>query len=75
MQTAALVGYTRVSTSSQLLDRQQRALAEADCLRILADKLSGTNANRSEPTACLNYPRPRDTLVVPNLDRLSRSPA
>jgi hypothetical protein len=65
-----------VSTSGQLLDRQQHALAEAGCLRIFADKLSGKNADRPELAACLDYLdylRPGDTLVVPSLDRLSRS--
>ena len=48
-------------------------LAEAGCLRIFADKLSGKNADRPELAACLDYLRPGDTLVVPSLDRLSRS--
>ena len=73
VRTGALIGYARVSTSGQLLDRQQHALAEADCLRIFADKLSGKNADRPELAACLDYLRPGDTLVVPSLDRLSRS--
>jgi Resolvase, N terminal domain len=57
----------------QLLDRQQHALTEAGCLRIFADKLSGKDADRPELAACLDYLRPGDTLVVPSLDRLSRS--
>jgi hypothetical protein len=73
VRTGALIGYARVSTSGQLLDRQQHALTEAGCLRIFADKLSGKNADRPELTACLDYLRPGDTLVVPSLDRLSRS--
>ena len=73
MRTGALIGYARVSTSGQLLDRQQHALAEAGCLRIFADKLSGKDADRPELAACLDYLRPGDTLVVPSLDRLSRS--
>ena len=48
-------------------------LAEAGCPRIFADKLSGKNADRPELAACLDYLRPGDTLVVPSLDRLSRS--
>jgi DNA invertase Pin-like site-specific DNA recombinase len=59
-----------------LLDRRQHALAEAGCLRIFADKLSGKDADRPdrpELAACADYLRPGDTLVVPSLDRLSRS--
>ena len=73
VRTGALIGYARVSTTGQLLDRQQHALAEAGCLRVFADKLSGKNADRPELAACLDYLRPGDTLVVPSLDRLSRS--
>jgi DNA invertase Pin-like site-specific DNA recombinase len=73
IRTGALIGYARVSTSGQLLDRQQHALAEAGCLRVFADKLSGKDADRPELAACLDYLRPGDTLVVPSLDRLSRS--
>ena len=73
VRTGALIGYARVSTPCQLLDRQQRALAEAGCLRVFADKLSGKTSDRPELAACLVYLRPGDTLVVPSLDRLSRS--
>jgi DNA invertase Pin-like site-specific DNA recombinase len=64
---------TESSTSGQLLDRQMHALAEAGCLRIFADTQSGKTADRPELAACLDYLRPGDTLVVPSLDRLSRS--
>ena len=73
VRTGALIGYARVSTSGQLLDRQQHALAEAGCLRVFADELSGKDADRPELATCLDYLRPGDTLVVPSLDRLSRS--
>jgi DNA invertase Pin-like site-specific DNA recombinase len=71
--TGALIGYARVSTSGQNLDRQIRALTETGCIRIFADKLSGKTADRPELAACLDYLRAGDTLVVPSLDRLSRS--
>ena len=73
MRTGALIGYARVSTTGQLLNRQQHARAEAGCLRVFAGKLSGKNASQPELAACLDYLRPGDTLVVPGLDRLSRS--
>ncbi|MGH3121630.1 MAG: recombinase family protein [Streptosporangiaceae bacterium] len=69
----ALVGYARVSTAGQNLDRQIQALKDAGCIRIFADKMSGKTAARPELEACLDYLRPGDTLVVPSLDRLSRS--
>jgi DNA invertase Pin-like site-specific DNA recombinase len=69
----ALVGYGRVSTKGQLLDRQITALTAAGCQRIFTDKKSGKDAEREELWACLDYLRLGDTLVVPSLDRLGRS--
>nr|WP_246598695.1 recombinase family protein [Nocardia tengchongensis] len=62
-----------MSTTDQLLDRQLRALTAAGCQKMFADKKSGKNAEREELQRCLEYLRPGDTLVVPALDRLSRS--
>ncbi|WJE00878.1 recombinase family protein [Streptomyces antimycoticus] len=74
IRTGALVGYARVSTKGQLLDRQIHALTEAGCIRIFADKKSGKNAEREEMWKALDYLREGvDTLVVPSLDRLGRS--
>jgi DNA invertase Pin-like site-specific DNA recombinase len=73
MLTGTLIGYARVSTAGQLLDRQIRALTEAGCSRVFADQMSGRTAERPELIRCLDYLRPGDTLVVPSLDRLSRS--
>lgn len=69
----ALIGYARVSTKGQLLDRQTAALDAAGCQRIFSDKKSGKNAEREELKKALDYLRPGDTLVVPSLDRLGRS--
>ena len=55
--TGALIGYARVSTSGQILDWQIRALTEAGCTRVFADKLSGKTADRPELAACLDYLR------------------
>jgi hypothetical protein len=73
VRTGGLVGYARVSTEGQLLDRQVHALTEAGCMRIFADKKSGKNAEREELWKALDFLREGDTLVVPSLDRLGRS--
>lgn len=69
----ALVGYARVSTKGQKLDRQIASLEAAGCQRIFSDKKSGKNAEREELQKALDYLRPGDTLIVPSLDRLGRS--
>ncbi|MFD8533931.1 recombinase family protein [Streptosporangium canum] len=69
----ALIGYARVSTKDQLLDRQIFALEAAGCSRIFVDKKSGKDVEREELWKALDYMRPGDTLVVPSLDRLGRS--
>jgi DNA invertase Pin-like site-specific DNA recombinase len=69
----ALIGYARVSTKGQNLDRQIAALEAAGCERIFSDKKSGKNTEREELWNALDYLRVNDTLVVPSLDRLGRS--
>jgi DNA invertase Pin-like site-specific DNA recombinase len=71
--TEIRIGYARVSTGGQKLERQLDALTRAGCRRIFAEKKSGRNADRPELAAALEFMRPGDTLVVPALDRLSRS--
>ncbi len=71
--TGVRIGYGRVSTKNQNLDRQIAALEAIGCARIFTDKKSGKNAEREELRKALDYARPGDTLVVPSLDRLGRS--
>lgn len=72
-QTEILIGYARVSTGGQNLDRQIDTLTEAGCRRIFADKKSGKDDLRPELKACHAFLAPGDTLVVPALDRYGRS--
>ncbi|WP_374224363.1 recombinase family protein [Streptomyces sp. ISL-94] len=67
------IGYARVSTGGQKLDRQIDALNAAGCRRIFADMKSGKNDLRPELKACHAFLTPGDTLVVPSLDRYGRS--
>lgn len=71
--TGIKIGYARVSTGGQNLDRQTDALKAAGCRRVFADKKSGKDTDRAELRAALEFMQPGDVLVVPSLDRLSRS--
>ena len=70
----SLVGYARVSTTEgrQVLDRQLDALNAAGCERVFEDHVSGAASDRPNLTACLDYLRAGDILVVLDLDRLGR---
>lgn len=67
----AKIGYARVSSKEQHLDRQLVALKDVD--KLFTDKLSGANANRPELQKMLAYIREGDIVLVTELDRLGRS--
>src|SRR5689334_17129874 len=69
------LGYARVSTTHQDLERQLVALAEhgIPAERIYADKKTGATVDRPEFTKMLKYAREGDTIVATNLDRLGRN--
>jgi DNA invertase Pin-like site-specific DNA recombinase len=69
------LGYARVSTQQQILDRQLDALTAAGVKEsnIYTDKISGAKNDRPGLTELLRYMRPGDTVVVAALDRLGRS--
>ncbi|MGZ4666469.1 MAG: recombinase family protein [Frankiaceae bacterium] len=69
------LGYARVSTAKQDLDRQIDALTATGIphKRIYLDKKSGATADRPGLRALLEYARPGDIIVVHTLDRLGRT--
>jgi len=75
--TVALVelGYARVSTVKQDLDRQIDALVRVGIVRerIYVDKKSGATVDRPGLRAVLEYARAGDVIVVHTLDRLGRT--
>lgn len=67
------MGYARVSTTDQNLDRQLDNLKAQGCERIYEEKITGTKASRPELDKMLSALREGDTLVVDSFSRLSRS--
>ncbi len=69
------LGYARVSTAKQDLDRQVDALTGVGipAERIYLDKKSGATTDRPGLRAALEYARNGDVIVVHTLDRLGRT--
>lgn len=69
------LGYARVSTTKQHLDRQLDALSKEGIPdeRIYVDKKTGANVDREGLDALLGYAREGDTIVTYTLDRLGRN--
>lgn len=67
------IGYARVSTQEQNLDRQIDGLKAKGCEKIFQEKMTGTRADRPEYKRMLETLREGDTLIVDSFSRLSRS--
>jgi DNA invertase Pin-like site-specific DNA recombinase len=69
------LGYARVSTTKQSLERQLDALNALGIPdeRVFVDKKTGATAEREGLKAMLAYARPGDVIVVHTLDRLGRN--
>ena len=62
------VGYRRVSTVEQNLDRQDLGAVE----RVFEDKASGIDADREQLQEMISFVREGDEVVVYSIDRLAR---
>ena len=69
------LGYARVSTTRQFLERQLDALSAQGVPddRIFVDKKTGATTDREGLQKMLAYARPGDTIVVHTLDRIGRN--
>ncbi|HAP4636756.1 TPA: recombinase family protein, partial [Enterococcus faecalis] len=69
----AKIGYIRVSSQDQNLDRQVAMLNQLKIDKLFQEKASGKDCNRPEFQKLLNYIREGDCVVVASLDRLGRN--
>ena len=67
------IGYARVSSKDQNLERQIVALQKEGCEKIYQDKCSGKDINRPEYKKMLSELNTGDCVVFASLDRLSRN--
>ncbi|WP_029236997.1 recombinase family protein [Streptococcus sobrinus] len=67
----AKIGYARVSTRDQNIDRQLEQLKHVD--RLFQEAVSGVSKDRPQLKAMLDYIREGDIVVVAELERLGRN--
>ena len=67
------IGYARVSSKDQNLDRQLAALKKEKVFRVFTDTVSGSSTQRPGLDGALNYVRAGGQLIVVSMDRLARS--
>lgn len=67
------IGYARVSTEGQNLNRQLDQLNYEKCERIYQEKITGNKKERPELEKMLDNLRSGDTIIITELTRLSRS--
>ena len=67
------IGYARVSTADQNLERQLDLLRESGAEIIFQEKMTGTKRDRPELNKLLAHVAEGDTVIVESLSRLGRS--
>lgn len=67
------IGYARVSTNEQSLEKQREQLKREGCEIIFEETVTGTKLERKELERLLDHLRASDIVIVSELTRLSRS--
>ncbi|SUI88308.1 Putative transposon Tn552 DNA-invertase bin3 [Serratia quinivorans] len=67
------IGYIRVSTLDQNLERQTEVMKSEGAERIFQDKASGKNNDRPQLKKMLESLRSGDVVIVKSVDRMARS--
>src|SRR5690349_15470132 len=70
MSKGKIIGYIRVSSYDQNIDRQ---LENIKLDKVFIDKASGKDTQRPELKAMINYAREGDLIIVHSMDRLARN--
>ena len=70
---AIIIGYARVSTIDQNLDRQIDAMTENGAEKIFTEKVTGKKSDRPELMRMIEQLRDGDIVIISELTRLSRS--
>ncbi len=68
-----IIGYARVSSTDQNLDRQLEAFDKVGVDKVYADKMSGKNFDREEYQKMKSVLKKGDTLYIKSIDRLGRN--
>ena len=68
-----IIGYARVSTVDQNLDRQTDAMTESGAEKIFMEKIAGKKSDRPELMRMVDQLRDGDVVVISELTRLNRS--
>ncbi|MCX2162829.1 recombinase family protein [Corynebacterium auriscanis] len=67
------VGYARVSSKDQNLERQTELLRKEGVFSLFEDRMTGATRQRPGLEEALRYVRQGDQLIVTSMDRLARS--
>jgi DNA invertase Pin-like site-specific DNA recombinase len=67
-----IIGYARVSTMDQNLDRQINMLTDYGCEKVVEEKFTGTIKDRQGLQTLMDVIRAGDTVVVESISRLGR---
>ena len=67
------IGYARVSTTEQNLERQLEEFRKLNIEKVFSEKISGKSTEREELRKMLDYAREGDEIHVCDFSRLSRS--
>ncbi len=73
MSSSAKIGYARVSSDDQNLDRQLEQLKAYNLDKVFTDKVSGKNVERPGFRQMMEYARDGDIIYVVSMDRFARN--